>query len=208
MQYFEVPRPSGDGLCSDKACPCPETAIPRGSGYLYISQELVDFRKDCLTYAQLQKKLDNMAKSDPLNNPNSGGFVRFLPAGTTSPIMMCEQGAKLRGLDLKTAGADARHWWKTGLVPLRVTPLAIGSSVSPKSVLDKLEEQPFIKRAEGRKACAACNYNIPSGSVQCPECGSGHFIYIPEKAEASVPAVQQQRKPFEKTKMPWQFRKK
>jgi len=133
MEYFEVPRPPGNGLCSDKSCPCSETVIPRGSGYLYISQELVDFRRDCLTYAQLQKKLENMAQSDPLKDYSADGLVRFLPVGTTSPIMMCKQGAILRGLDLDVAGADARHWWKTGLVPLRVTPLTIGGAANLKT---------------------------------------------------------------------------
>jgi len=39
------------------------------------------------------------------------------------PILMCEQGAKLRGINLDTAATDAKHWWETGLVPLRPTPL-------------------------------------------------------------------------------------
>jgi hypothetical protein len=40
------------------------------------------------------------------------------------PILVCEQGAKLRGLDLKVAAEDAKRWWKTGKVSLRPTPMA------------------------------------------------------------------------------------
>ncbi len=42
---------------------------------------------------------------------------------TIGPIFVCEQGAKRRDLDLEIAGADAKHWWNTGKVPLRATPI-------------------------------------------------------------------------------------
>lgn len=126
MDYFEVPRPSKEGFCSDKNCPCHDTVILPGEGYLYISQKLIDFRRDCFTYAKLQLKLKQMAESDPLNKLGAGSFVRFLPQGTTSPIMMCKQAAMLRSLDLEVARTDAKYWWKTGLVPFKVTPLAGG----------------------------------------------------------------------------------
>jgi|GEM_PF-1978543 len=175
VEYFEVLRPQGDGLCSDKACPCPETVIPRGSGYLYISQELINFRKDCLTYAQLQKKLDAMAKVDSLNDSSPDGFIRFLPPGTTSPIMMCKQGATLRDLDLGVAASDANYWWKTGLVPLRVTPKA---GISTKS-----DEPLATKKVEGKKVCAVCEASIPDGAIQCPNCSCSRFKYISETKE-------------------------
>jgi len=41
-----------------------------------------------------------------------------------SPILVCEQGARLRNLDLAVAAADAKYMWETSLVPLRATPLA------------------------------------------------------------------------------------
>ena len=40
------------------------------------------------------------------------------------PILVCEEGAKLRGIDMEVAAADAKRWWETGKVPLRPTPLA------------------------------------------------------------------------------------
>ena len=45
MDFFESDVPQGNGRCSDNACPCPEVEIKRGAGYLYVDQELVDFRK-------------------------------------------------------------------------------------------------------------------------------------------------------------------
>jgi len=47
-----------------------------------------------------------------------------VPQNLAIPILACKQGATLRGIDLEVAAADAKYWWKTGLVPLRPTPLA------------------------------------------------------------------------------------
>jgi hypothetical protein len=118
MDYMEVVRPAADGLCSDDACPCgsPGARIPRGGGYLYISQEVVDFRGDCLTLKQAEQKVSDFRS-------RMGRFVMF-GAGVVAPILVCEQGARKRGLDLEVAVADARYWWQTGLAPLRATPLA------------------------------------------------------------------------------------
>jgi tetratricopeptide (TPR) repeat protein len=101
-QYQKEAIPQHGGLCSDRNCPCPETPIPRGSGYLYISPEAVEFMK-------LRKK------------GQADNFV-YGPM----PVLSCEQGAKLRDLDLEVAAADAKRWWETGKVPLRPTPLARG----------------------------------------------------------------------------------
>lgn len=119
--YFECDVPPGDGRCSDNACPCgyPGTEIPRGTGYLYIEQDLVDFRRQCPTLQSARKAMERIHKQ---------GQARFGGAVITiyrlGPILVCEKGAKLRGLDLEVAAADAKQWWKTGLVPLRATPLS------------------------------------------------------------------------------------
>ena len=45
--YFEVEWSMwGDGECSDPECPCPGVTLPKGTGYLRISKELVTFRRD------------------------------------------------------------------------------------------------------------------------------------------------------------------
>ena len=105
----------GSALCSDDSCPCgyPGATIKCGEGHIYVSDEVVDFRKDCLTEAQAQLKIQRL--SDQM-----GSFV-VAGAGVFAPILMCEQGARKRGIDLKVAAADAKHWWQTGKVPLRVT---------------------------------------------------------------------------------------
>jgi len=117
--YMELERPEGDGQCSDNECPCGilGTIIRRGEGYIYISQQVVDIRRDCPTNEQVTKKLERLAKT-------MGIGTMLAQAGVFTPIVMCEQGAKKRGIDLEVAGEDARYWWETGLVPLRVTPKA------------------------------------------------------------------------------------
>jgi hypothetical protein len=116
MEYAEVPTPAGDGRCSDDACPCGliGVKIPRGQGYLWITKEFVEFRRDCLTFAEAEAKIERLAsKMDSL---------LMLGAGTAVPILVCEQGANRRRLDMKVASEDAKHWWETGMVPLRATP--------------------------------------------------------------------------------------
>jgi len=118
MQFFEVPEahPGQDGICSDNECPCgyPGATIPRGTGYMYVSKSVVDFRRDALTVKEAAEKMQRM---------QANSFIIFDQNVVTSTIM-CEQGARKRGLDLAVAAADAKYWWETGLVPLRETPLA------------------------------------------------------------------------------------
>ena len=116
--YFECTRPSGDGTCSDDSCPCgyPGANIPRGSGYFYISKELVEMRRDALSMAAIQEKVQKMQRQ-------MGATVMTATSGAFMPILICEQGAKKRGLDLEVAAADAKHWWETGMAPLRPTPM-------------------------------------------------------------------------------------
>lgn len=123
VKYFEAGVPSGDAVCSDGNCPCPETPIPRGMGYIYVSPDVVEFRRDALTSREASEKLQRIQEE---GEARTGGFLIIDPQGWAVPILVCEQGARLRRLDLEVAAADARHWWKTGLVPLRPTPEAAG----------------------------------------------------------------------------------
>jgi len=113
--YFEQERPYGDGLCSWDSCPCSSTGtpIPKGKGYLYIPQSAVDFRRDSLTWSEFMVKLNRIATRVP------GGNLVF----TDVPVLVCEQGLKKLGIDPKVAAQDAKHWWSTGLIPLRPSPL-------------------------------------------------------------------------------------
>lgn len=122
LEYFESPSPNSlSDRCSDNECPCPPpgTVIPRGTGYLYITQEVVEFRRDARTEAEAAAKANRMMEAAQ----RKGAYIVF-GQGVVAATLMCEQGARLRNLDLKVAAADARFWWENGLIPLRVTPEA------------------------------------------------------------------------------------
>ena len=112
MEYFEVEKPSGEGYCSDNACPCADRMIPQGTGYLFIPDWVVEYRKNAKTINELKVKLERDGKL---------GNMFFAPVA----ILVCSEGAKLRGLDLKVAAKDAQYWWKTGKAPLRPTPIKV-----------------------------------------------------------------------------------
>jgi hypothetical protein len=126
MNYFECDVPSGNGLCSDNDCPCPEVDISRGMGYLYIDQALVDFRQRYPRLADAHR-----AKVKELDTSVWKDFMLQTTIVRLGPILVCEQGARLRNLDLEVAAQDARHWWKTSKVPLRTTPFAGESRSAP-----------------------------------------------------------------------------
>lgn len=114
LDYFEQPPHPGTALCSYPPCPCDEVSIPQGEGYLYVTKECVEFRRNARTFDEAEKKLGYI--QDGIGAVILSGYGEF------SPILMCEEGAKMLDLDLDTAAADARRWWKTGMVPLAPTP--------------------------------------------------------------------------------------
>lgn len=117
MKYMQVSGNEMDSaLCSDDSCPCgyPGATIKRGEGHIYVSPEVVNFRRDCLTEVEAQMKIQRFS--------SQMGTYLVASAGVFAPILMCEQGARKRGLDMKVSAADAKHWWETGKVPLRATP--------------------------------------------------------------------------------------
>jgi uncharacterized membrane protein YhaH (DUF805 family) len=135
MEYFEVPeaRPGQDAICSDNDCPCgyPGAKIPRGSGYMYISQTVVDFRRDARTLREAEQKIARMQQQMNI----------LFDQNVVVSTLMCEQGARKRGLDLDVAAADAKYWWETGLVPLRATPLTDSTEAKKESELLKSRVQ-------------------------------------------------------------------
>ena len=96
---------------------------------------MVDFHKDARTVKEAYEKIARLKKQAA----SSGDLVN---EGSFTPILMCEKGARKRGLDLTIAAADARYWWQTGLVPLRETPL--NGHVDPREV--KAGRQPTTRR--------------------------------------------------------------
>lgn len=125
-EYFEVPIPQWGAVCSDLSCPCPETPIPPGKGFLYISPDVVEFRREARSEGEAMAKLELLRHS---REAQTGAMVLIDPKGIAVPVLICEQGARLRPIDLETAAADARHWWESGQVPLRVTPARPSTSL-------------------------------------------------------------------------------
>ena len=109
-------------LCSDDACPCTDRSqlVIGRTAYLYISPEVVQFRKNCRTLLERNMMLKEMTKT-------MGAHV-FLAGGVANPFYLCETGARRRGLDLAVAMADAKMVAETGFAPLRPTPKAAGGS--------------------------------------------------------------------------------
>jgi len=56
--------------------------------------------------------------------------ARIAPANlyfTDVPVLVCNQGIGRLDIDSEIASQDAKHWWKTGLIPLRPSPIAQSS---------------------------------------------------------------------------------
>jgi len=120
---FEVSRPVDDGSCSDNTCGCgfPGATIPVGTGYLFVSPEVVDFRRDARSEADAMRKIEALP-----------GLVPD-PKAIATPILMCDQAASARGFDKEHAAGVAREWWRTGRVPLEPTRLTPAEPVDLSS---------------------------------------------------------------------------
>lgn len=118
--YMTVPD-YNSASCSDNSCPCglQGVEIQRNQGYLYISEEVVKMRKDCRSWQEFVKKAtrigEEMQRRSEFNLSVNLGRLG-------SPLLVCEQGARKRDLDLAVAAEDAKRWWESGKVPLRPTP--------------------------------------------------------------------------------------
>lgn len=141
MEYFDTVARKTRGLCSDPECPCNETSIPVGQGYLYIPRELCAFRWDCRTMDEVDAKMERKQKESR---------ALIIPGpGLLTPILVCEVGAKRRQLNLEIAGQDAKHWWATGKVPFRPTPKVGEPEVaySKQETTSQTQEGCFIATA-------------------------------------------------------------
>ncbi len=102
--------------CSDSQCPCPgkEALLPGSSAYLYISEEVVKFRQDAITYLDMQGKIER------LKSPNA--IFASVGTGVANPIFLCREGALGYGLNLDLSLKDAKQCIEIGFVPLRPSP--------------------------------------------------------------------------------------
>lgn len=147
LDYFEVPRPEGSGVCGDEECGCGGAVIAHGSGYLYVSQEVVDFRNDARSVEAAQAK-ENRVKMQSQDMDETAAVMH----GMTTAILLCEQAARRMGLDMEVAAADAQHWWETSGAPLRATPFAKTVEPEPEAgvVAEPAAEEPKEKPKKPR----------------------------------------------------------
>ena len=117
LGFFYCPI-NDPAVCSDDGCPCGPVSIPYGGGYLYISQSAVDFRKDARSDAELKVKGAAYIKS----LQQGGKTAVVLDPTIYKAILICEEAAKRRRLNLQVAAADAKYAWETAQAPLRPTP--------------------------------------------------------------------------------------
>lgn len=140
--YFEVPLPDGDGRCCDEGCVCGNVVIARGTGYLFIEQETVDFRSNAPTVEQARAK-ERRVRSQMGDMDEAAAVMH----GRTTALLICEQSARQRDIDLEVAAADARHWWETGQAPLRATPEAkpVEVELVKEAAAEPVAEEPAEK---------------------------------------------------------------
>ena len=154
-------------LCSDNECPCTDgKPLTLGrTAYLYISAEVINFRKDCRTLFER----DNLLL---VANEGRGNLV--LAGGLVNPFYLCEIGARRRGLDLAVALRDAETVASTGFAPLRPTPLADDHRARAFS---HLLTQVFGDRAAAERLIAFEHKANPSASeVECIEAASRRIV--------------------------------
>ena len=111
---FEVPVQVTSFRCSDRECLCAGTdeLIPGKTGYLLITEEIIQLRKDALTWEELTKKYEKLQVTPETR-------INFF----VNPIFMCKEAALNHGIDLEISALDAKKWAEYGLCPLRATPI-------------------------------------------------------------------------------------
>ena len=130
--YFELRLPEGDGVCSDNYCPCgfPGARIPRGSGYVLISEAIVNWRRKFPTLAEWDRaQIIIQGMQADAADKEFMETLEVVPASGLQPIMCCQQSPLLEIVDRQVAAADAQAMWKSARLPLRATPLKDGNGL-------------------------------------------------------------------------------
>lgn len=149
--------------CADNECPCAYTTMPPAKGYLWIKQNVADTRMSCLSLTALHGYLKASAIA---------GIDEIMKR--CFPVVVCEQAAKRRNLNLAVASSDYDSWVKTGKVPCRATPLVSGSSVTALKIGDEYGGGiVFYTDAIGRCHLIAARKDVPQpASILDEDCFS------------------------------------
>lgn len=146
---------------------------------MYISEQVVDFRHDALTQDEMIEKFDRMAKQ--MEEQTGRSIVYLDTQGIAIPILICEQGARKRGLDLEIAAADAKDWRDTGLVPLRPLPILIREEEVPPYFWTQLCLDNGVHLSgeleELHRASSALGVSQGTGTVPESKCAYGCSLY-------------------------------
>lgn len=169
---MECPPFPGQVACSDNDCPCPNTTMPPAKGYLWIKKEIVDTRMTCLSLQALQGFMS-------MSGVSSIDEVRR----HCLPIVVCEQSATRRGLDLTVAASDYLSWVKTGKVPCRATPLAVAPDAAKKMV------SSVFSMVEGEGLSVTIDQDRCIGCGLCADTCPSVFNMNGEVAEARRSAI-------------------
>lgn len=165
---FELRLPEADAVCSDNYCPCgfPGAKIPRGGGYVVLSEELIGWRTRFPSLAEWDVALASIQSQTDEGVKKMMAAV--LPPSGLQPVVCCEQSPLLEIVDRQVAAADAKMMWKSARLPLRATPLKGGSGVfSDKASLqarqrlaDKTVRDRTVAGQQGHYAlkCRSCDF--------------------------------------------------
>jgi hypothetical protein len=169
LDFIECEKVQNAGYCADNDCDCSLTPLPRGGGYIYISDEVADFRKDALSLTEVQAKLEKLT-----------GSGEYISVSKYAPILVCEEAAYRRNLDMVLAKEDARLYWKEGKVPLRATPLA-------KNNDELIRQDPFqqFRQSDLEQASENINEN-PVENEQAPEFKEPENLSMPVQILSDV----------------------
>ena len=158
---MECPPFPGFASCSDNECPCSTMPMPPAKGYLWIRSEVASTRTNCLSLAALKGYMaaSGISSIDEIRR-------RCLP------LVVCEQGATRRHLDLAVAASDYNSWVKTGKVPCRATPLAAATArpVGPMPHAQPAARGTPSPQTKRMDALIKFSEDDTSFGAECPNC--------------------------------------
>ena len=94
-------------------CDSCNSPIPEGEGYLFISKETANFRRDALSFDAADNKVRKLQQQM---------FSGTLFITYATPDMLCKKCARREGIDLHVAHEDAETCKRENRVKCRPTP--------------------------------------------------------------------------------------